>query len=248
MHSRKMDKISDTLNRFANLVEKDIKGVHIGCYSVALIGLTVAIRKVRPFSKFKRPGDIPVHFIQEKRELSGVVKRIDPNGALLMVEHKPLVDIPFIKTGQLPVKISGVQVTGLGLNWLQAIVAGQQVKFIPVSKDGSSVHCQVLLVHKPKNAKNENLLNVGETLLRIGFGQVEPVKPPLSLDPSFIIYFKRLQAAEHFALRQKLGFKYYIKPTKKAIQNLIKQLQELSKTLPETAMKSFKRVSKLSPT
>lgn len=29
MHSRKMDKISDTLNRFANLVEKDIKGVHV---------------------------------------------------------------------------------------------------------------------------------------------------------------------------------------------------------------------------
>lgn len=81
-----------------------------------------------------------------------MVKRIDPNGALLMVEHKPLVDIPFIKTGQLPVKISGVQVTGLGLNWLQAIVAGQQVKFIPVSKDSSSVHCQVLLIHKPKNA------------------------------------------------------------------------------------------------
>lgn len=67
-----MDQISDTLNKFANLVEKDIKGVHvssinntnqydnfllmdmfqIGCYSVALIGLTVAIRKVRPVSIF----------------------------------------------------------------------------------------------------------------------------------------------------------------------------------------------------
>lgn len=89
---------------------------------------------------------------------------------------------------------------------------------------------------------------MGETLLKIGFGQVEPVKPPLSLDPSFIIYFKRLQAAENFALRKKLGFKYYIKPTKKAVENLFKQLQELSKTLPGTAMKRFKSVSQLSPT
>lgn len=68
-----------------------------------------------------------------------------------MVEHKPLVDIPLIKSGQLPVKISGVNITGLGLSWLQSIVAGQQIKFVPITKDTNFLQCQVLLVQKTKN-------------------------------------------------------------------------------------------------
>ncbi|XP_066247174.1 protein C3orf33 homolog [Euwallacea similis] len=242
-----MDKVGYVFNRFASLIDRDIKGVHIGCYSVALIGLTIAIRKVRPFSKFKRPGDIPNHFIQEKRELTGVVKRIDPNGGLLMVEHKPLVDIPLIKTGQLPVKISGVKVTGLGLNWLQAIVAGQQIKFVPVTKAPHFLQCEVLLIQKTKNEK-EDFLNVGESLLKIGFGQTEPVMPPLSLDPKFLSYYKRLQAAEKVALRKKLGLKYYVKPTKNALTILYKSLNELSKNLTKTAYKKLKTIPQFSST
>ncbi|KAL1505660.1 hypothetical protein ABEB36_005170 [Hypothenemus hampei] len=240
-----MDNISSAFNRFTNLLERDIKGVHIGCYSVALISLTIAIRKVRPFSKFKKPSDIPNHFIQEKRELNGVVKRIEPNGTLLLVEHKPLVNIPLLKSGHLPVKISGVKVTGLGINWLQCIVAGKEIKFIPVSKNEKFVQCQVLLLQRTKDQKEE-YLNVGESLLKIGFGLTEPVLPPLSADPKFVTYYKRLQAAENYALRKKLGFKYYIKPTKNALANLYNHLNNLSKSLTKTTKKQIKNIHHMS--
>lgn len=73
------------------------------------------------------------------------MERIDPNGALLMIKHKPLVSIPGIPDGQLPVKISGINVSGLGVSWLQAIVAGSEVKFVPLSKEQHFVQCEVLL-------------------------------------------------------------------------------------------------------
>ncbi|KAJ8940753.1 hypothetical protein NQ314_010615 [Rhamnusium bicolor] len=149
-----MDKVSNLFNGFTNLMDQNIRGVQIGCYSIAFVGLTVALRKVKPFSKFKKPSDIPNHFINERRELTGVVKRIEPNGALLMIEHKPLVDIPVVTSGQLPVKISGVNVTGLGLNWLQAIVAGNEVKFVPVVKEKDLVQCEVLLLQSSKDVSN----------------------------------------------------------------------------------------------
>lgn len=75
-----------------------------------------------------------------------------------MVQHKPLINIPFIPIGQLPVKISGVKVSGLGLNWLQAIVVGSEIKFIPVLKDKDFVQCQVLLKQMYKDVSTFNNL------------------------------------------------------------------------------------------
>ncbi|KAH1021946.1 hypothetical protein HUJ04_011429 [Dendroctonus ponderosae] len=224
---RAMDGVKNAFNSFADVIDKDMKGVH--------------------FSKFKRPGDIPNHFIQERRELTGLVKRIDPNGGLLLVEHKPLLDISWISSGQLPIRISGVKVAGLGLNWLQAIVVGNQIKFIPVAKDPNFLQCEVLLVQNTKD-KKEDLLNVGERLIKIGFGQTEPVQPPLSFDPRFLIYYKRLQKAESIALRNKLGLKYYIKPAKSALSVLIGNLRELSERFSQTTRKHIKNVPNISST
>lgn len=80
-----------------------------------------------------------------------MVTRIDPSGGLLMIQHKPLVNIFLVPSGQLPVKIFGVKISGLGLNWLQAVVAGQEVKFIAVTKERDFVQCQVLLLQTIKN-------------------------------------------------------------------------------------------------
>ncbi|KAF7274492.1 protein C3orf33 [Rhynchophorus ferrugineus] len=244
---RAMEEIKVLFNRFTNLVEKDIKGVHIGCYSIALLGLTVAIRKVRPFSKFKRPKDIPNHFITEKRELTGLVKRIDPNGGLLMVEHKPLVDLPIVSSGQLPVKISGINVSGLGLNWLQAIVAGQKIKFVPIEKNNDFVQCQVMLVQNT-NKEKPDFLNVGERLVKIGFAQTVSIEHPLLEDSQVMTYYKGLQAAENYALRKKIGLKYYIKPTKNAFQVLFKNINTLSKVLTKSAKKQIKTLPQLAST
>lgn len=80
-----------------------------------------------------------------------MVTRIDPSDGLLMVQHKPLVNIFLVPSGQLPVKILGIKISGLGLNWLQAVVAGQEVKFIPVTKEKDFVQCQVLLLQTIKD-------------------------------------------------------------------------------------------------
>ncbi|KAJ8973522.1 hypothetical protein NQ317_014247 [Molorchus minor] len=218
-----MDQISSTFISFTNLMDQNIRGVQIGCYSVACIGLTVALRKVRPFSKFKKPSDIPNHFIKERRELTGVVTRIEPNGALLMIQHKPLVDIPLIPSGQLPIKISGVNVTGLGLNWLQAIVAGSEVKFLPIAKEKDFVQCEVLLLQHSKDKKLHEI-NIGENLVKIGFGLPENIEKPFTDDPSFLAYYNSLKRAQKYAIRKQLGLKYYVQPTKEVLVYLYRIL------------------------
>ncbi|XP_028139775.1 uncharacterized protein LOC114333970 [Diabrotica virgifera virgifera] len=217
-----MEKITKSFDDIINAMEKDNRGAQITCYSVALLGLTVALRKVRPLSRFRKPSDIPNHFIKEKRELTGQVKRIDPNGGLLIIEHKPLVPLPIIPSGDLPVKISGVNVTGLGTTWLQSVVADKEVTFIPVSKDKDFVQCQVLLSQTTKDEKQQ-IINIGESLVKIGFALPEHIEKPLSEDPFFLRYYGLLLKAEKVALRKKLGLKYYIIPTKK----VAKQLNEL---------------------
>ncbi|KAL3285665.1 hypothetical protein HHI36_000197 [Cryptolaemus montrouzieri] len=143
-----MDAVKQIFDQYGAIMDQEIVAVQLGCYSVALIGLTAAIRKVRPFSRFKRPNDIPKRFLEERRELTGCVKRIDPNGALLMVEHKPLISLPVISKGELPVKILGVNISGLGVSWLQTIVVDSEITFIPVKKDTNFVQCEVLLPNK----------------------------------------------------------------------------------------------------
>lgn len=223
-----MDEVTNLFNRFTNFMDQNIRGVQIGCYSIAVIGLTVALRKVRPLSRFKRPSDIPNHFIQEKRELTGYVERIEPKGALLMVKHKPLIQLPFAKSEkELPVKISGVNVSGLGISWLQTVVAGNEIKFYPIKKDKDWVHCEVLLLQVVKDKKQqlvEKQINIGESLIKIGFAEIEK---PLKEDPNFQTYFNRLHSAELYFLRKKLGLKYYIKPTKRALSQIANKLNEL---------------------
>ncbi|XP_018569964.1 uncharacterized protein LOC108909968 isoform X2 [Anoplophora glabripennis] len=218
-----MDQVSNVFNGFTNIMDQNIRGVQLGCYSVALVGLTVAMRKVRPFSKFKAPSDIPNHFVKERRELTGLVKRIEPDGALLMVQHKPLVNIPLIPSGQLPVKITGVNVTGLGISWLQTVVVGSEVKFVPILKGRNLVECEVLLV-QPSKDKQPRLVNVGEKLVKVGFGFPATIEKPLVENRKFLSYYSRLQSAELYANKRKLGFKYYTLPIEKALYSLLNYL------------------------
>lgn len=62
-----------------------------------------------------------------------------------MVNHKPLVSILGSNSASLPVKVFGVNVTGHGISWLQAIVAGHEIKFIPIAKKQNYVECEVVL-------------------------------------------------------------------------------------------------------
>lgn len=97
------------------------------------------------FTRFVKPSQIPNHFIEEGRELKGIVERIEPNGALLMIKHHPIIPLPINTTDNLPVKVTGVNISGLGISWLQTIVAGNEVKFVPVGKSREFVQCKVIL-------------------------------------------------------------------------------------------------------
>lgn len=68
-----------------------------------------------------------------------------------MVKHKPLINVFVVPSGELPVKIFGINLSGLGLNWLQAIVTGKELQFIPVSKEKNVICCEVLLLQEIKN-------------------------------------------------------------------------------------------------
>ncbi|XP_044744430.1 uncharacterized protein LOC123306473 isoform X2 [Coccinella septempunctata] len=243
-----MDTLKEVFNRYENIMDQEIVGVQLGCYSVALIGLSAAIRKVRPFSRFKKPQDIPNRFIAERRELAGYVKRIDPNGALLMVEHKPLISLPIVPRGELPVKILGVEVTGLGMSWLQTVVVNSEVTFIPVKKEKEFIHCKVLLpnikpmvgktatrkkeskIIKMLSKRNESpYLNVGENLVRIGFARLTTSDP--SIFKGAEDYCKSLHSAELYALKKKLGMKYYWIPVKDILNALLLKLTNYGKEL-----------------
>jgi len=191
--------------QYCRVMSENNNVAHVGIYAVAVGGLAYALKRVRPFSKFKRPSDVPNSFINNQCRLTGYVQRIEPNGGILMVEHMPL--IPLLKSdATLPVKIAGVQVSGHGLSWLQTIVAGNKVHFIPMVKNYDNIECEILLPHID-NKKVEHI-NLGEKLVAIGFGSLEA--SPVIHDKNYLAYINRLQHAQELATRKKLGSKYYL--------------------------------------
>ncbi|KAK9883881.1 hypothetical protein WA026_004820 [Henosepilachna vigintioctopunctata] len=245
-----MDTLKKGFDSYGNFMDQEIVAVQLGCYSVALLGLTAAIRKVRPFSRFKRPKDIPAHFISEKKSLTGCVKRIDPFAQLLMIEHKPLISLPVITKGELPIKILGVKLSSLGISWLQTVIVNSEVSFIPVKKDKDFVQCEVLLpniksvvekniIEKKKNIilkkiltkKEEPFVNVGECLVKIGFAETVPIEKSILNDTQHAHYYKSLHSAELYALKKKLGLKYYSNILKSILEMLLMKLVNYTKDL-----------------
>jgi len=136
------------------------------------------------------------------------VENIEPGvQPYLLVDHKPLVPLPRLGAPKyLPVKISGVNVTGNGLSWLQAVIKGQKIKFLPVTKDDKFLTCIVMVPQKDKEP-----LFVGKELLKVGFATVEEVKSIIPVDKELKVYQKSLQLAQKWAERNRNGiwqFKY----------------------------------------
>lgn len=69
---------------------------------------------------------------------------MEPNG-ILLINHQPLIALPGIRKGELPSKIANVETTGHGISWLQTLVAGNEVEFVPISKRDKYVECQFKL-------------------------------------------------------------------------------------------------------
>ncbi|GJQ80166.1 hypothetical protein Trydic_g23744 [Trypoxylus dichotomus] len=214
-------------------MDQNVKGVQIGCYSVAFIGLTFALRRVRPFSRFRKPTDIPNHFVNERRELIGVVKRVEPNGVLL-INHQPLVTLPFVRDGELPTRIANVELSGHAVSWLQILVAGNTVKFTPVAKRDQFVECQFKLNQKTHD-KKDRVIDLGVSLVSIGFGSL--IESPIGKKDKDYKYYTQLISARENALRKEMGLKYYIKPTKLVLSSISQQLRFIASLLSKRLLK-----------
>lgn len=98
--------------RFTIYMEQDTRGVELVTYGIASIGLLAALYRIKPFTKFSKPSDVPMHFLKSRVPLQGVAVRIEPSsGPLIMVDHKPLIPLPRLRRKQLPIKIAGIDVT-----------------------------------------------------------------------------------------------------------------------------------------
>lgn len=79
-------------------------------------------------------------------------------------------------------------------------------------------------------AKKESpFLDIGESLVRIGFAKISPVDHLLLKETED--YCKLLHSAELYALKKKLGMKYYWIPVKDILNNLLLKFVNYGKDL-----------------
>ncbi|XP_011498715.1 PREDICTED: uncharacterized protein LOC105362883 [Ceratosolen solmsi marchali] len=196
-----VENISILVKQFSNYIQHDCRGAEIFTYGIACTGLLTAFYKVRPFSRFTKPNDVPKHFFTKKVLLEGTVKNVEFDGvSYLLVDHKPLIPLPRLNSNYLPVKIAGVNVTSNGINWLQTIIKGQKITFIPISTDSKFLTCIVNVLEN-----NKEPLSAGKELVKIGFGTVEELPSSSAADKNVKVYVKSLKLAQKWAERQRNG-------------------------------------------
>lgn len=201
------EKIPTIFERFQIYMEDEMGPGKLISYGIASAGLFVALYRIRPFAKFKKPSDVPFHFLQSRVPLQGTVMRVEPShGALLMVNHQPLLPfLNFNNKNYLPVKISGVDITGNGISWLQCVMNNKYITFIPLIKKKEYLECIVTM-----SQKNQHSLKIGEELVKLGLGTIH--EPWIKLkDKHILTYKKSLTSAQKRAVRRRNGYWHFIK-------------------------------------
>ncbi|XP_017876410.1 uncharacterized protein LOC108622827 [Ceratina calcarata] len=213
--------------RYTAFSETDIKAVKTLSYGIASISLAVALYRIRPFAKFRKPSSLPSRFLRQKVQLHGTVVGVEPGSdTLLMVDHKPLIPLPRLSSPKyLPIKIAGIDVTSNGINWLQTIVKGKEITFIPLAKEKDCVTCIILM------QQNQECIKIAEALTKVGFALVrnDPLKITMK-DKDVLTYQKRLSSAQKWAERKRNGYWQFVKrPTLlwKAQESLSKKLKSV---------------------
>lgn len=203
--------------RFCDYMSHDTKGVEIATYTVSGILFVVAYNKIRPLTRFAKPSDIPRHFIREQIPQYGRVTKIEPSiqsGPLLVIKHRPPLNIFFWSSKTLPVKIAGVDVNANGFSWLQTVAENRQVTFIPVHQNDSSkdyAECCVYFNELSSDKKWIRKVDLGQALLQLGFAKLNTPVPRVKLvskDPyeqRVHAYFKKLAYSESQAKDRRVG-------------------------------------------
>ncbi|CAL7949999.1 unnamed protein product [Xylocopa violacea] len=188
--------------------ETDAKTVKLFSYGIASISLAIALYRIKPFAKFREPSSIPSRFLHKKVQLQGIVKCIESRcGTLLIVDHKPLIPLPRLSSKKyLPIKIAGVDVTNNGISWLQTIVNGKEISFIPLTKEQDYVNCIVSM------QQDKEHIQIGEELTKLGFAEVkeDPLKIMMN-DQHVLNYQKCLIRAQKWAQRKRNGHWHFVK-------------------------------------
>ncbi|XP_062564194.1 protein C3orf33 homolog [Armigeres subalbatus] len=203
--------------RFCDYMSHDTKGVEIATYTVSGILFVVAYNKIRPLTRFGKPSDIPRHFIREQIPQYGRVTKIEPSiqsGPLLVVNHRPPLNIFFWSSKTLPVKVAGVDVNANGYSWLQTVVVNRQVTFVPVhQKDTGKEYAECCVYFSKLSADKKWLrkVDLGQALLQLGFAKLNTPVPRVKLaskDPyeqRVNAYFKKLAHSESQAKYRRVG-------------------------------------------
>lgn len=192
-----MDDERHWFEKFTLYMERNIKGVQYGIYTVAVVGLAVALRSVRPFKKFTSPQEIPTNFLEKHVTLTGKVVSVETSAGasppLLLVDHHPIVGWQLRKSSLkgLPVHISSVDILNNGVSWLQHVVVGSNIRFTPLKANPESLSCIV--------TSHTKCGNLGVDLVSLGFASVSSLDFSLEKSPVYMTYYKRLLAAENRA-------------------------------------------------
>uniref|UniRef100_A0A182RE04 TNase-like domain-containing protein n=1 Tax=Anopheles funestus TaxID=62324 RepID=A0A182RE04_ANOFN len=207
---QKFDTATSLWEQFSNFMRKDTKGVELVSYSVSGILLIMAYRKIRPFTIFGKSSDIPHHFIREQIKQFGRVSKIEPSqmyGPLLIVQHHPPAKVFFWSSKTIPIKIDGIDINANGYSWLQSVVDGKEVSFIPMKQSSSQVHaeCRVYLKESTKH------IDIGEALLSLGFAKLSVTVPKPTRNRKDVHavalyqYYRTLDKAERYAKDRRNG-------------------------------------------
>lgn len=86
------------------------------------------------------------------------------------------------------------------------------------------------------------IVNLGESLVSIGFGSI--IDNTLKTDDKYWAnYYKKLKKAEAYALRKKLGIKYYVTPTRQVLSLFGKKVEELIRKAAKTKTTTVAKVT-----
>lgn len=196
METKSQEK-TNFIDGMSSVLEQNVLGVKVGIYSVALAGLLVAIRSVRPFSKFVRPSQIPKDFYKKHVKLNGKVLGISPseNNPLLILDHSPLLFSKLRRERGLPVSLEGVDISGNGFSWLQTVLKNTNVEFVLIKPSEKSARCIVF----------HDKTNVANRLVSLGFARVSTYDLSLDDDQIYSKYYKDLLKEERKADRRNEG-------------------------------------------
>lgn len=226
------EKEPNIVERFIIFSKTETKTVKNISYGIASISLAVALYRIKPFAKFRKPSNIPSRFLRKKVQLQGTVMRIEPScGTLLMVDHKPLIPLPrFSRPKYLPVKIAGLNITTNGISWLQTIVNGKEISFVPLAKEKDYVTCMVSM------QQNQEHLKIGEELVKVGFAMANTDSfKIITEDKDILSYQKCLLNAQKWAQRKRNGHWHFVKhPT--LLWRIQQSLSEKMKSILPTSI------------